>query len=107
MRTITCVTLLIIVCLQAGFVSGQSRPPETVRRVVTALDATGRAVVLIDDQVPLAAPPPRNPSANLLATSSPGRNAAARPRCRAGPSVLASPLPPRPGGPPRSSRPTR
>ena len=68
MRTISCATLLVIVCLQAGFVSGQSRP-ETVRRVVTALDATGTAVVLIDDAVPLAAPAPRNPSANIWATT--------------------------------------
>lgn len=68
MRTITCATLFVIMCLQAGFASGQSQP-DTVRRVVTAVDATGKAVVIIDDAVPLAAPAPRNPSANAWATT--------------------------------------
>jgi len=69
MRPITYATLFVSVCLQGSVISGQSPRPETIRRVVTAVDASGTAVVLLDDAVTLAAPPPRNPSANVWATT--------------------------------------
>ena len=46
--------LMIAVFLPAVSALAQSAPP-SVRRVVTGLDSTGKAVVLIDDKVPMAA----------------------------------------------------
>ena len=50
----------------AGSVAAQ-QPPE-VRRVVTALDASGKAVVLIDERTRLTAPRPPNYAANIWVT---------------------------------------
>jgi mannose-6-phosphate isomerase-like protein (cupin superfamily) len=51
----------------AGSVAAQQAPD--VRRVVTALDASGKAVVLIDERTRLTAPRPPNYAANLWVTS--------------------------------------
>ena len=50
----------------AGSVAAQQAPE--VRRVVTALDASGKAVVLIDERTRLTAPRPPNYAANLWVT---------------------------------------
>ncbi len=50
----------------AGSVAAQQAPD--VRRVVTALDASGKAVVLIDERTRLTAPRPPNYAANLWVT---------------------------------------
>ena len=51
--------------LYAGAVAAQQ--PE-VRRVVTALDASGKAVVMIDERTPLTAPRPPNAASNIWVT---------------------------------------
>jgi mannose-6-phosphate isomerase-like protein (cupin superfamily) len=51
----------------AGSVAAQQAPD--VRRVVTALDASGKAVVLIDERTRLTAPRPPNYATNLWVTS--------------------------------------
>jgi len=48
--------------------SALAQQPE-VRRVVTALDASGKAVVMIDERTPLTAPRPPNSAANVWVTS--------------------------------------
>src|SRR5215831_9222002 len=50
----------------AGSVAAQQAPE--VRRVVTALDASGKAVVMIDERTPLTAPRPPNAAANIWVT---------------------------------------
>jgi len=51
----------------AGSVLAQQAPE--VRRVVTALDASGKAVVMIDERTKLTAPRPPNYAANVWVTS--------------------------------------
>ena len=51
----------------AGSVAAQQSPE--VRRVVTKLDASGRAVVMIDERTRLTAPRPPNYAANVWVTS--------------------------------------
>jgi len=58
-------TLLALV-LVGGLAAAQQAPE--VRRVVTALDASGKAVVLIDERTRLTAPRPPNYAANLWVT---------------------------------------
>jgi mannose-6-phosphate isomerase-like protein (cupin superfamily) len=48
--------------------SALAQQPE-VRRVVTALDASGKAVVMIDERTPLTTPRPPNSAANVWVTS--------------------------------------
>jgi mannose-6-phosphate isomerase-like protein (cupin superfamily) len=50
----------------AGSVLAQQAPE--VRRVVTKLDASGKAVVMIDEHAPLTAPRPPNYTANIWVT---------------------------------------
>jgi mannose-6-phosphate isomerase-like protein (cupin superfamily) len=57
---------VIVGAALAGSVAAQ-QPPE-VRRVVTALDASGKAVVLIDERTRLTAPRPPNYAANIWVT---------------------------------------
>jgi mannose-6-phosphate isomerase-like protein (cupin superfamily) len=57
---------VIVGAALAGAVAAQ-QPPE-VRRVVTALDASGKAVVLIDERTRLTAPRPPNYAANIWVT---------------------------------------
>jgi naringenin degradation protein FdeH len=54
----------------AGYVIAQQqqKPAPEVRRVVTKLDASGKAVVMIDERTPLTAPRPPNYSANVWVT---------------------------------------
>ena len=58
--------LLWVIALFAG--TAMAQQPE-VRRVVTALDASGKAVVMIDERKPLTAPRPPNYAANIWVTS--------------------------------------
>jgi mannose-6-phosphate isomerase-like protein (cupin superfamily) len=60
------------VLVGAGYVLGQQKPapavqPE-VRRVVTKLDESGKAVVMIDERTRLATPRPPNGAANIWIT---------------------------------------
>src|SRR2546430_15844334 len=52
----------------AGYVVAQQKPAPEVRRVVTKLDAQGRAVVMIDERIKLTSPRPPNLAANLWVT---------------------------------------
>ena len=52
----------------AGVSAAAQQPPE-VRRVVTKLDASGKAVVMIDERTRLIAPRPPNYAANIWVTS--------------------------------------
>jgi len=53
----------------AGYVVAQQKEPSAIRRVVTKLDASGKAVVMFDDRVPMAMPRPPNAAANLWVTA--------------------------------------
>ena len=55
----------------AGYVIAQQqdKPSPEVRRVVTRLDGSGKAVVMIDERTPLTAPRPPNYAANVWVTS--------------------------------------
>ena len=53
----------------AGYVVAQQREQASIRRVVTKLDASGKAVVMFDDRVTLAMPRPPNAAANVWVTS--------------------------------------
>src|SRR3954447_24091853 len=55
-----------LVC--AGYVLGQQKPSPEVRRVVTKLDESGKAVVMIDERTRLTAPRPPNAAANVWVT---------------------------------------
>jgi hypothetical protein len=55
-----------LVC--AGYVLGQQKSPPEVRRVVTKLDESGKAVVMIDERTRLTAPRPPNAAANVWVT---------------------------------------
>ena len=59
-------SLLAAGALLAGSVVAQ-QPPE-IRRVVTKLDASGKAVVMIDERTHLTAPRPPNYAANVWVT---------------------------------------
>jgi mannose-6-phosphate isomerase-like protein (cupin superfamily) len=63
--------LFAAVFATAGYVIAQQeqKPGPEVRRVVTRLDASGKAVVMIDERTPLTAPRPPNYAANLWVTS--------------------------------------
>jgi mannose-6-phosphate isomerase-like protein (cupin superfamily) len=49
----------------AGYVVAQQKPAPEIRRVVTKLDASGKAVVMIDERTKLTAPRPPNLVANI------------------------------------------
>ena len=51
-----------------GYVIAQQKPAPDIRRVVTKLDASGKAVVMIDERTRLVAPRPPNLVANLWVT---------------------------------------
>ena len=57
-----------IALFAAGYVLAQQKPAPEIRRVVTKLDASGKAVVMIDEKTKLAAPRPPNLAANLWVT---------------------------------------
>jgi mannose-6-phosphate isomerase-like protein (cupin superfamily) len=59
--------LLWLIALLAGSAAAQQAPE--VRRVVTALDASGKAVVMLDERTRLTAPRPPNYAANMWVTS--------------------------------------
>jgi mannose-6-phosphate isomerase-like protein (cupin superfamily) len=63
-----CAAALVAALLWTGFAAAQSKPPE-VRRVVTALDANGRAVALADGMVPLKSLRSPNPAGEMWVTS--------------------------------------
>ena len=69
MRAATCGLVFGLACVHAGFAYGQPGKPEAVRRIVTGLDATGKAVALIDDRIAFEAPPGRNPVGDLWLTA--------------------------------------
>jgi len=52
----------------AGYVVAQQKPSPEIRRVVTKLDASGKAVVMIDERTRLTAPRPPNAAANVWIT---------------------------------------
>lgn len=52
----------------AGYVIAQQKPAPEIRRVVTKLDANGKAVVMIDERTRLIAPRPPNMAANIWVT---------------------------------------
>src|SRR5262249_30748920 len=54
--------------VSAGYVLGQQKPAPDVRRVVTKLDESGKAVVMIDERTRLATPRPPNAAANVWVT---------------------------------------
>jgi mannose-6-phosphate isomerase-like protein (cupin superfamily) len=58
--------VLVAFSIASGSVAAQQAPE--VRRVVTALDASGKAVVLIDERTRLTAPRPPNYAANVWVT---------------------------------------
>ena len=49
----------------AGYVVAQQKPAPEIRRVVTKLDSSGKAVVMIDEKTKLVAPRPPNLVANI------------------------------------------
>ena len=51
-----------------GYVLGQQKQAPEVRRVVTKLDESGKAVVMIDERTRLTAPRPPNAAANVWIT---------------------------------------
>src|SRR5213075_361944 len=57
-----------IALFAAGYVLAQQKPVTDIRRVVTKLDASGKAVVMIDEKTKLSAPRPPNLVANLWVT---------------------------------------
>jgi mannose-6-phosphate isomerase-like protein (cupin superfamily) len=57
----------VIALAQAGAYA-QTTDADTIRRVVTGLDATGHSVVMLDDQLRLSKVRPPNASVNLWAT---------------------------------------
>jgi mannose-6-phosphate isomerase-like protein (cupin superfamily) len=52
----------------AGYVIAQQKPAPEIRRVVTKLDASGKAVVMVDEKTKLTAPRPPNLAANIWVT---------------------------------------
>src|SRR6267142_3801617 len=67
MVTVT-IFLFSAVLVSAGYVLGQQQQAPDVRRVVTKLDASGKAVVMIDERTRLTAPRPPNAAANVWVT---------------------------------------
>ena len=61
-------TLLAAAFFSAGYVVAQQKPAPEVRRVVTKLDPSGKAVVMIDERTKLVAPRPPNYAATLWTT---------------------------------------
>ncbi len=59
---------LALALFGAGYVVAQQKPAPEIRRVVTKLDASGKAVVMIDEKTKLGAPRPPNLVANLWVT---------------------------------------
>ena len=60
--------VLSILSLSAGSVAAQQQKPSEVRRVVTALDPAGKAIVLFDSAVPLTGFRSPNPSNEMWIT---------------------------------------
>ena len=52
----------------AGYVVAQQKPAPEIRRVVTKLDPSGKAVVMLDERTKLGAPRPPNLVANIWVT---------------------------------------
>ena len=67
MKKTTMIAMLLAGVLAAGSVIAQTKAPE-VRRVVTALDANGRAVALADGPVPLTSLRSPNPAGEMWVT---------------------------------------
>src|SRR5438045_3634781 len=66
-RTLACI-LVGTALFCAGYVVAQQKPSPEVRRVVTKLDAQGRAVVMLDERIKLTSPRPPNVAANFWVT---------------------------------------
>ena len=58
-------TMLAAAFFTTGYVVAQQKPAPEVRRVVTKLDPSGKAVVMIDERTKLTAPRPPNYAATL------------------------------------------
>ena len=68
-RRVTVTSILFGAALACGgYVLGQQKQAPEVRRVVTKLDESGKAVVMIDERTRLTAPRPPNAAANLWVT---------------------------------------
>jgi mannose-6-phosphate isomerase-like protein (cupin superfamily) len=61
-------TLAAAALFCAGYVVAQQKPAPEIRRVVTKLEPSGKAVVMLDERTPLAAPRPPNRVANIWVT---------------------------------------
>jgi mannose-6-phosphate isomerase-like protein (cupin superfamily) len=62
------VLIVGVALLAAGYVLGQQKPLPEVRRVVTKLDDSGKAVVMFDGKVPLASLRSPNPAGEMWVT---------------------------------------
>ncbi|MFM0619739.1 cupin domain-containing protein [Paraburkholderia nemoris] len=67
-RTVRGSVLTAVVGLVQTVACAQTLDSDTIRRVVTALDANGHSVVMFDDQLRLSRARPPNASVNLWAT---------------------------------------
>ncbi|HYR32683.1 MAG TPA: cupin domain-containing protein [Burkholderiales bacterium] len=61
-------TLAAAALFCAGYVVAQQKPASEIRRVVTKLDSSGKAVVMLDERTKLGAPRPPNLVANIWVT---------------------------------------
>jgi len=61
-------TLAAAALFCAGYVVAQQKPASEIRRVVTKLDPSGKAVVMLDERTKLGAPRPPNLVANIWVT---------------------------------------
>jgi mannose-6-phosphate isomerase-like protein (cupin superfamily) len=61
-------TLAAAALFCAGYVVAQQKPAPEIRRVVTKLDPSGKAVVMLDERTKLVAPRPPNQVANIWVT---------------------------------------
>lgn len=59
---------LAAACFAAGYVAAQQKSTPEIRRVVTQLDANGKAVVMLDEHTKLVTPRPPNAAANMWVT---------------------------------------
>jgi len=67
-KMVTVTIFLLSAALVGGYVLGQQKSSPEVRRVVTKLDESGKAVVMIDERTRLTAPRPPNAAANVWVT---------------------------------------
>src|ERR1041384_6149139 len=67
-KMVTVTIFLFSAALAGSYVLGQQKPAPEVRRVVTKLDESGKAVVMIDERTRLATPRPPNRAANAWVT---------------------------------------